>query len=493
MIEETQAPPGSAQEHDLDSFLGHSNRTGGASFLENWKNRTPPEIRIVLHTKGRPRSVWQNPWPKIVTRERDGKEVREVWSGTFNSWEHEDVLQRQYLREDDGSRQFPPQICPMAIMIEEVERLMRDGELNWRAQMFKFEGDDASKGKTLHAGSLTNKVKKIWEDATDKEKREARKAGFPGPSDAWKESMMAKCQYVLTVIDYDDPAAGIQIAKETTLVGDKLKKVIRDRMTSEGDDKGNPLVTPYVMQITHVPKAKQFQDRYDVVAIAQKKLTDTMLEMVQEKDAPSLDRYTQRGDIIALRASMEDHYCGPADLLDWDFIFGKAEEYAGIADDPDESAEDVAGSMVDGDEAQTTNVASHNQSGGVTAGEVNVSSEGKTEPEGDEEPEVDPDRYLIAKRKGKGENQLCFAKDGAELFACEDCEAIMRDDEDNCPKCGADYSDPEAAPELELTPEPEPTPKPKAKPKPKTKPKAAAKGGSKPSERAAEGGRDVGF
>lgn len=470
---------GSAVAHDLDGFLGHERGGGGAAFLDRWKKRKPPEVRVLVHTKAPVAiSVYQHPWPKVQTLERDGAEVTEVWSGTYNSWETEKLLERQYERDDEGERRVPPKLDPLAIMLEEVEKLMRDGSLAWDTLLFEFKGDDREYDKRLFAAAITNKAKKIWEDksTTVAQKKAARKKGFPGPGDVWMTNMMAKCQYVLTVLDYDDPDGGIRVAKETTLVGDKMRKVIRDRRTSEGDDEGNPLLNPYVFKISHHPEAKQFQDRYDVVAIGKLPVSEEMLEVIREKDPPNLDRYTSPGDIVALRASMEDHYVGPEGLLDWDAIFEPAETALGIEQQSDAASGDGAADESEGDQA--------------APGE---SADGDEAPDAAEEPaDETPDRVIV-KRKGKGADQQCFAADGMALYGCEKCDAIMRDDETVCHNCGEDYGE-----ETPTEPEPKPAPPPRrARGKgtsngKATKGKTAAKGTA--TARAAKAGKDgVGF
>lgn len=461
MTNPTTTRRGSAVAHDLDGFLGHKRGGGGATFLKKWKKREPPVLRVVVHTKASVAlSIYQMPWPKVVTLERDGNEVTEVWNSPFNTWEIENIIERQYKRDQDtGERLAPPEICPMAIMLEEVERLMREEVLSWHTLLFAFKGDDKEFDKYLFAGAITNKAKKIWDDQTitAQEKKAARKKGFPGKHDAWKTNMMAKCQYVLTVLDYDDPDAGIQIAQETALVGDLLKKTIRDRRTAEGEDEGNPLINPYVFKISHHPKEEQFQDRYQVVAIGKKlPITDAMLEVVRERDAPNLDRYTAPGDIVALRSSMEDHYVGPPGLLDFDMIFSKAEAELEIDNEtPEETPEETPDKEEDADRHQ-------------------------------------PDR-IIAKRKGKGADQQCFAADGMALFGCEKCEAIMREDEDICHNCGENYVENEAP----MTPEPEPKPAPpprRARNAGASKKNTPAKKGGNATTRAAKAGQDgVGF
>jgi len=472
-----------SKEMDLDGFLGHTTRGPSANFLDGWKKRSPPQVRIVLHTKAPIMAVWQHAWPKIVTREKDGKETREVWSGSFNSWETEDVLTKQYQRDDaTGLRQHPPVVCPMSIMLEEVHRLLTDGQISFDTPMFRFVGDDVAKSKTLHASGMLNQAAKVWETLTEQERRDAKKRGMPGPSDAWMENMLAKCSYVFTVVDYDNLKDGIQIAKETTLVGDKMKKVIRDRMTSEGEDKGHPFLHPYVFQWTHNATAKSFADKYDVVAIGKLPISDAVRKLIVDTDAPDISRWIGKGNIGDLRASMEDAYCGPEGLLDFDFIFGKAEALDGSgASAPDaEDGEDVA------DVADEIT--------GEAAADPEPEPEPVTPPAGKPAPRrtrkaatppEDP-LYVIASREVDADgDEKCFAADGAELFACDECSTTIRSDEATCRQCGMEYDveSVEAAPAKPAPAKPAPAKPAPAKPAP-----APAKPAPAPAARPAAAG-----
>jgi hypothetical protein len=465
-----------SKEMDLDGFLGHTTRGPSANFLDGWKKRSPPQVKIVLHTKAPIMAVWQHQWPKIVTREKDGREVREVWSGAFNSWETEEILTKQYQRDDSEKRVHPPVICPMSIMLEEVHRLYEDGQLEWDTALFRFVGDDITKAKTLHTAGMLNRAAKVWETLTEQQRRDAKKRGMPGPSDAWMENMLAKCSYVFSVVDYDAPKDGIQIAKETTLVGDKMKKVIRDRMTSEGDDKGHPFLHPYVFQWSHNPTAKNFGDKYDVVAIGKLPITDAIRQLVIETPAPDISRWTGKGDIEALRASMEDAYCGPEGLLDFDFIFAKAEALNadGKAEPDDEdgaSAEDVADAITD-PEPESEPEPEPEQ---TVVAKQPARRQRKAEPPA---PVGDPLYVISSREKDADGDEKCYAADGMELFACDECSTIIRADESTCRQCGAEYEV-----EVEPTPEPVKSAKPvPAKPAPKPAPASVKPTPAKPAQ-----------
>lgn len=515
------ANKGSGQEMDLDGFLGHTTRGAMASYLDGWTKNDPPIVRIVLHTRAPIMSVWRNNWPRIVTRERDGKETREVWSGHFNSWETEDILKAQYRRDDSGERVSPPQICPMALMLEEVHRLYREGALEWDTPLFRFMGDDPTKGKTLHAAPMLGLMKKIWPDLTDTQKRDARKRGVPGPMDAWKEAMMAKCYYVFTVVDYDNPADGLQVAQETTLVGDKMKTAIRDKIKAEGPDKGHPQKTPYVFQWEYNANESEFGKKYHVVPLgAAYPITTAIKELIYEKDPPDISRLIARGNIQELRTSMEAYYVGPEGLLDFDYIFGAAERLLGMDEalEPDEDgdaaeiADDIVGEpLEEGVEAEPEVEADADDAVPDEAVDEAADEETPAEDEEqvvDEEPEPEPaprpapkaaakpataapaaaappagrrlrkpaedPKYVVADRRVEEGEERSFAADGMELFSCDECQTLMRADEDTCRKCGAKY-DVEAV-------EQAPPAKAPAKPAVPAKPAQAAKPAAAPAK-----------
>ena len=473
----------------LDDFLGHSTRGGGTKYLSGWKKRATPEVDVWLHTQAPIMAVYTHPWPKIVEREKDGKKTREVWSGSFVSWETEDLLKGQYKRDPNGYREEPPVICPMSIMLEFIRQAVDDNKIPWTEPLFKFVGDDPTKAKVLHAGVMYNGAKRIWEDLSSHQQQAALAIGVPPPSKAWMGNMMAKCQYVFAIVDNSDLSAGCQVATETSLVGDKMKKCIRDAMTALGDSKGNPMLSPYAFRWQHRPREQQFQDKYNVIKMDQLQLTDEVARLIglgeDAKAAPDIERQGERGDVQMLRASIEAHYIGPQGLLDFDVIFAAAEKEAGL-EETGEEAGDVADDIIDAQPGEVVpsvmSVTSNNQTGGVTAGEI-VQAPPAAAP-AEPVPTVDP--YACTKTTGTGDDEKYFAHDGVELFACDECEKIVRDNEPTCRHCGFAFEVPEAV----AAPEPPPpAPKPRGRGRATTKAAAPAA----PTASAAKSKATLGF
>lgn len=371
----------------LDDFINHSTRefSGGGRFLNRWKQGKPPQVDVWLHTTSSMAALWQHQWPRIVAKEDQDTRVtrNEVWGGTFNCWENEDTLKRQYFRDrETGVRRHPPQICPMCKFIEEVRRLVDGGKLDWVTPLFEFVGDDSAKGRVLHAAGLYNGYK----DADPAQIKELNKIGIY-MSEAWKENSMPRCQYVMRVVDNDHPKEGVQIAIETTLLGDCMKAEIGRAMKSLGTEEGHPLKNPYCLRWEYFPTEKLPQNRYSVTRMARIKLTSEIEELIREKDPPSIESLCKRGNAATLRAEMEHYYVGPKGMFDWDVIFESVEKQDGQTED---ASDPTPGDSIDR--------------------RTDESSE-------------------------------------SELVVCDNCGEAMLETDDVCPNCGMSYSDEPSEPE----------------------------------------------
>ncbi len=381
---------------DLNDFLGHKSRDsgGGSNFLKSWKKRQPPRIDTWMHTRAPFIALWQHNIPRIVEREKDGRTTRQVWGGTFNCHEAEETLRRQYYRDRaTGERKHRPTTCPQCLLIESVRDLVRAKELDWLDTIFKFEGDDPAQSQIIHAGGLYNAFSD--NNLTNSEKQAMSQAGV-SPMHAWKENTYAKCNYVFVVVDEESPEDGVQITTETTLLGDKVKEVIRDAMTATTEEDGNPMKNPYCIRWEHRPKEQAFGDKYKAIKMERIELTDEVRQLI-ESTPPEMDDIVKAGNPTALRTALEDAYVGPRGLIDFDQIFERSErEFE------------------------------------------------KREPK---------KAKAAAPPPPKKPEPLPAPKEEAELVDCDKCGEEMGADESTCPHCGFCYE------ENEPEPEPPPPPK----------------------------------
>lgn len=302
-----------AKEMTLDEYLKHKPTARGGSILKNWKRDKPPIKNIWLHTAASFSTLWQHGYPRIVTIEETG--MTEVWGGSFNCWDSEDSVKKQNsVNKDTGARKNTVERCPFCRLIEHVRMLVYSDKINWLDEMFHFEGDNGDP-RIIHAAGLYNGYRG---DLTAEEKNALKDAGIRR-NDAWMESGIAKCNYVYSVVDDDNVGAGVQIAIETSLLGSKVQGIIRDKIAEFGE-KGNPLINPYMIQWKYQPD-ESIQDRYHALSFMNHDLRDDVRELIVVSQPPDISNLVRDGDATLLRTSMEEHYIGPENLINWDKIF----------------------------------------------------------------------------------------------------------------------------------------------------------------------------
>lgn len=389
--------------NSIDDFLGHSGSGGGGGrYLKNWKKKG--SIRVWLHTKRLPIASWKHNIPNLVVFEdRDTRETTKAfWGRDMNCWEDELFLKNQYGRDEAGKLEAPPRKCSLCRLIDVVAQAVANGELDWTDEVFRFEGaTDSKNDRVIHAGGMTNLFGK--KDLSEAQKKQLR-AKEIYPSQEWAQNFHAKCQYVLAVVDNDDPGAGVQIASQAQSVGDAIKGVIKDARASLGDEDGNPMVNPFCIELTYDDKA-QMNKKYHARRIERIRLTPEIERLIRSDPpdlGPSIRPFNQR----ALRAFLERYAVVD---LPWDRIFDvPVLEAAGGEEDEEESREAAPPPP----------------------------KEEKKEARG-RRPAASPPPPPPASS----------AKDVATI-PCDKCKAPMREDENECRKCGAKYEfDDDAAPE----------------------------------------------
>ena len=390
----------------LDEFLGHSSteRRGGGARVLNWKKRNPAQIETWLHAQASIVALWRHGWPRVVERERDGEKVVEVWGGNFNCWESEEVLRKQHRRDDSGARIAPPRVCPICLMVEHVRGLVSAGKMEWTQPLFAFKGDDSDKDTILTAAGLYNGFNG---DLSRQEIADLRKAGVRR-DEAWKQNTMAKCSYLFAIVDNSEVEKGVQVCIETTALGDAVKRVIRDQIDSLGEREGHPLRNPYAIRWEYRPQEQEFSKKYRALAMPRLELTPEIRDLINGP-LPDLGEHIGRGNVAALRASMESHALVQ---LPWDRFFAAAEAEEGVSTPKATSPAPKAESAPEGP-SSASNEASPVRRRGAAA---------KTGP-------VEPSW-----------------PEGTKLLPCDACGANMAETDSTCWKCSAKYEVDEPAP-----------------------------------------------
>lgn len=408
-------------ELDFDEFLDHSGTASGGGFLKNWKE--DGSIVIWLHPKSKIHSRWGHRFPTVVVKEG----VEEIKSGRFNCLEAESVNKKSRFRHRDGSREYPPEVCPHCLLVEWIREQVDSGELSWTDKVFHFE-DDADE-VDIHAGGITNLFSK--REKTTEEKKELKRAGIK-LTESFKESGLPGMDYVFCMVSHTDPGDGCVIATEKQSIGKKLQKVVKDRMdefVEEGEDRnlGHPLLNPYAFKLSFDDN-KDFSDKYDVLARPKIEITPE-IQKVFDEDPPEVSRLVALPDVNDLRAqriAMEEAACID---MPFDDFFKPYEEANGVKINgvSPESGEE------DGD--------SEDEEEEATVGEVKEDEDELPESwnnTGSSEPSAAP---------------AAIPED--EAVPCDKCGAAMHFSADKCDACGAEYVENEEG-ELVLKPDPPP-------------------------------------
>lgn len=410
----------------LDDFLGHETKTsGGGQFLRGWRKRDPAKVDVFLHRKSNIIALWQHNVPRVYEKKlEDGTTQRRVYGNSWNCLESEDVLKKQYRRErDTGERTVPPVICPVCRMMEVFRAKYRAKQISFTEPLFRWVGDDAKETQVVTFGGMVNAY---GSDKLEDHEKAAMTRAKVLVKESWKENLYAKCNYLFVVVDVDNPDDGVQIAVETTSLGDHVKECIRDQMTALGEDAGNPIAKPYALRWEHNKNAAEFGKKYKCIAMPRLALTSKVEQLINS-DPPDIDNIIKPGNITTLRASLEANYIGSA-KVDWDEIFGPAER-AGYGE-AGASSNETDSAFAGDDDGPSEPAAAPPPAKAATPAPA-----AKTAPSEPSEPAKPAGRS-----RKKADPPAPEPPPPVEMGdPCDECGAPMAKGQAVCEKCGAEY------------------------------------------------------
>lgn len=367
-----------AEELDFgEEFLNHSSTSKGSGFLKNWKE--DGRIVVWIHPTAPIYSLWSHGWRRIDTgRDDDDNPLTEIRNMRINCLEREAVLKKQKFREEDGSREVLPAICPHCKAVEWVRDQIRARRIDQCDPLFEFKA--GSDTEIIYAGGFCGLFQR---KNLEKDERELIKERTGIRFDeVYMQNGYARQQYVFTVLADNDTDAGWVVAIESQTLGSKLQKEIRDEIKRcNGDQQlGHPKFNPYPFEWSY-DENKSFADKYDVVALARNR-PSAKIEAMLKETPPDMSHIVEGPKLGTLLKSMKQ-----SALIDMPF---------------DEFFEEAV--AVYGAEEETEHEQTDDEQGDERAPEVNSDGE-------------------------------------QEALQCDVCEAEMCDDDMTCKNCGAEYGE----------------------------------------------------
>lgn len=449
----------------VDDFLGSGNdyKRGSGSFLTGWKREGKATV-FVNRGLWAARS-WNHPIPKVIelTDGETKEKVLVVRSTRWGCHEAEELLTRRYDRDrETGEREVPPCICPSCLLPEVVMDLVEKGELSWTQPIFRWEG--AEEELVIRAAGVYNGFSAKGIDSDRKAIAELRKLKIRR-DEAWNQSFLVRMQWLFYVCDASKPDGGLVKSYESKSLGEKMKKAIRDEMrrNAPNQEKGDPTKNPYPFEWTYDDSAKNYNEKYGVLALTNERPSKEILETIegQKPTQADIDEELAPGSCWALKDELETHLVAGVSLP-WERIFGPAEK-AGLMVPPSDSKED---SDEDEDEPKETRSRSRSAPE-VGRGKVIEAAALEVIEVGPEHDiwydDAKPDPKVKGKRveleppdenTGAGasasDEEIAVAtrllmewgaKEVALVVECDHCLARMTDDVADCPHCRASYDE----------------------------------------------------
>jgi hypothetical protein len=458
------------QKHGgLDDFLNSSSKSakGGSSNLGGWKKNKDPqhgEVTVWMPVGFMPSAFWCHPINTIIEwEERDSGEKKLIvvsrrW-GCHDA--HITVQTRkgptssaslQRWRNDDGTAEHAPQVCPNCILTDVVARLVDQGKIGFADPVFEWVGSDESKAVKILAGGIYGHFRK--KDLKRQHSVEMRKAGVR-LDEAFKHDLRVSMKYLFVVVDDQHPENGLMTTVESEGFGAKVKaailaegtKVQAQTRIDMRDEKvrgqWDPSITPYPFLWQYDDTKTDAKDKAMVIALRGTPMSDAVRDLVIDAELPELPDLDP-GNCFALRAELESH-CKVA--LPWDEIFGPAER-AGLMTPPTESKGEVDEEQPKAGHAPEVRGgdASASGAGPIRIGEDHPAWKNKgfrpgPEFKGAEVHVLPPNGATDADVERVIKVFSAVAREVAEVVSCSHCSAEMTTFDPNCPACGAEYDD----------------------------------------------------
>lgn len=408
----------------ISEFLAHESGGNRESEFLRWKDFDKKSGEVVLwwHTAAPWHPVWSHHF--YLEDEVEDKEAfppkKKMILRTLNLVCQDDVkvYDDQFFRDKSTDHlKTPPLRDPFLILREYLRASMRGSKLRDDQVVFEWQ-NHKQRGTLIQwcAGTLSGLVK-------------------TGQSN-WDHNLNARLHYLLVVVPNTELDGGAKIAKESKLLGDAMKKAIKQRQDSVGVEKGDPMLHPYAFKWVYNGKESSPMNQYSVYPYEQAQYTDEVHAAITSEDYPDVSRYAEPGadDLVKTRAAFE---AAQQVELPLDMIFsGDAQAVAAVMRGDAGASQKRQGG--------TTRVPPAKLGGDVPAGAKGpakpTESMGPAKPTSPSGKTQQPSKPVPSANKPSGRKKKEEPPPPAEdLEPCPDCDTPFPKTATECPNCHAKF------------------------------------------------------
>lgn len=450
------------QGYGIDAFLDYTTKTSGRGNgrLKNWKKSIDEkhgQITFWLHTMVMPIPVWthQQVFNVVEVEDDSGEKKLKVFPRRFNCHEGPVMVKigkdtvplasLQKWRNDDGTAEHQPTVCPNCILPGVVAQMVNKGQIGYTDVVFEWRGSDEDSLVQLRAGGIYGDFRK---KEHSRERQVAMRKALLRKDEAFKHDMRTNLKYLLLIVDDGNVEQGLV----TTFESEALAKKIRSAIVAEGDrvqkstkidmrddrvrGRWDPAISPYPFSVEY-DDTQEFEHKYKVTSLVGADVPDAIRELIVNTPIPKLEE-AELGNCYELRAELEAH-CKVK--LPWDEIFGPAKD-AGLMVPPQESKEEVH----DEDQGRTPEISSQSKDEPIKIGPEHVAWKNKAFKPG---PEFKGRDVFVLPPEGLPNAEIdrvialfkTVALAVGEIVACNHCAGEMTTFDPSCPTCRAQVDD----------------------------------------------------
>lgn len=455
----------STVKRGFDDFLDYSSKGGkSGGYLGGWKKNKDDEhgeITVWMHVGFMPAPFWCHPIYAVIEMTKEDKliVVPRRWtcheSNVMVNVRDKPVSNAalQKWRNEDGTAEHTPTVCPMCILTSVIARLVDKGEIGFTDVVFEWNGTEDT--VQILAGGIYGHFRK--KKGLTRDQQNAMRKAKVRQDEAFKHDMRTGLKYLFGVLDDAHPERGLV----TTVESEGLSNKVRAAFFAEGEivqaktkidmrdervrGQWDPSITPYSL-IWKYDGTKDFDDKFTVVPIRGGEMPDAVKAIIVDGELPDTSDL-EPGNCHVLRAELEAH-CKVD--LPWDEIFGPAAE-AGLMKPLGESKEEVE---EDAHERTPEVRTKETKDGPVLKGEVvplrvgpdhaawkNKGYKPSADFKGTEVHLLPPGEATDADVTRVTKLFATVAKVVAEVVSCEHCSEEMTTVDVACPTCGAEYDE----------------------------------------------------